>query len=214
MRVKVAQIGKNDVVYAIAAEEVPGAEKAQAIRIRPVPGRPAGRILDGVSDLVRLDPVIDALDVDAGIIGPINPIPFDHVVGDAGGTRVSFARQHYPIVVKIVKVIMEDFIVLPVQVHPIAFAKEGYVIRNLKPRHPNIVSGYRKPLRYHSAGGLESDGALGRAGAGYVDALRIVSFRYHNRITRQRRIGSLLDGLPGGAGGSIIGIIPVLRVNV
>jgi hypothetical protein len=47
-----------------------------------------------------------------------------------------------------------------------------------------------------------------------MDALGIISFRNQNRIARLGGVGGPLDGLPRGVGGSIIGIIPPLGVNV
>jgi hypothetical protein len=47
-----------------------------------------------------------------------------------------------------------------------------------------------------------------------MDALGIISFGNQNRIARLGGVGSLLDGLPGGVGGSIARIIAPLGVNV
>ena len=176
-------------------------------------GAPGG-ILYGVRDFVGLDEVLPALHVDAGILGAFDPIPFDQVMGDLRRIGVPFARQHDPIVVKVVEVIVRDFIVAAVQVHSVTLTKQSDVIRDFKPRHADEVCGYRKPLRHGPAARLKGDEMLGRTGAFYVRAFRVNSFRNQNRIPWMRGVGSLLNGSPRGCCASGTRIIPFSGINV
>jgi hypothetical protein len=113
-----------------------------------------------------------------------------------------------------VEIVVQDFIVAPVQVNSIALTKQSEVVTDFEPDHPDVVRGYRKPLRHGPATSLKRNGTILSAGASYVDALRVVSFHNQNRIPRMRGVGSLLNGAPWGASRSVIGVIPFSGINV
>jgi hypothetical protein len=167
-----------------------------------------------MTDFIVLDPVFPALDMDAAVVGADNSIPLDKIVRDVRGSTISFTRQHDPVLVKIVEVIVQDFIVLAMHVNSITFAKQSDMVGDFKPHHPDVVRRDRKPLRHGPAACLKGYGMVWSARASYMDALRVIAFGDQDRIAGLGGFGSLLDSLPGSIHCSAAGIASSLGVNV
>jgi len=207
VRIDIFFLVEGDIVDIVAADDVAGAEEADAIGVGiGGSGGPFGVVLDGSPDFVAFDEVVAAVNLDAVHGVAFEAVVTDDVVGGAifsadGGEDADAAAGG------VVDVIVFDKVVGADDVDAVAGPTVGGV--GDVEAADSDVRGVVEDETVHGAAAvrLKSDGGIGRARPGNGDSFRVIAGEDDDGIAGDHGIGGFLDGAPRfGSGGAGVGI--------